>query len=68
MSEKFVAGTILLLCGAFLGFEIRQALINRKLEQENALQKVQIEELEKKVRLTAQDVGFLEQLVIEGKQ
>lgn len=68
MSEKFVAGTILLLCGAFLEFEIRQALINRKLEQENALQKIQIEELEKKVRLTAQDVGFLEQLVIEGKQ
>ena len=68
MSDKFVAGLILLLCGAFLGLQIRQGLINRKLEQENALQKIQIEELEKKVRLTAQDVGFLEQLVIEGKQ
>lgn len=68
MSERFVAGLVLLLCGAFLGFEIRQGLINRKLEQENALQKIQIEELEKKVRLTAQDVGFIQQLVIEGKQ
>lgn len=68
MIDKWTAGLVLLLCGAFLGFEIRQALINRKLEQENALQKIQIEELQKKVRLTAQDVGLIEKLVIEGKQ
>lgn len=68
MLDKGTAALILLLCGAFIGFEIRQGLINQELKQQNALQKAQIEELEKKVRLTAQDVGFLEQLVIEGKQ
>lgn len=68
MLDKGTAALILFLCGAFFGLEIRQGLINRKLEQENALQKVQIEELQKRVRLTAQDVGLIEKLVIEGKQ
>lgn len=53
---------------AGLGCIIRQEYINIELRQINALQKAQIEELSKKQRLTAQDVDFIEKLVIEGKQ
>ena len=47
---------------------IRQETINIELRQINALQKAQIEDLSKSQRLTAQDVQFIEKLVIEGKQ
>lgn len=46
---------------------IRQELINEELKQQNALQKAEIEELQKKQRITAQDVGFIEFLINEGK-
>ena len=66
--ERYAAGLILILFFALLGFGIRQELINIELKQQNILQKVQIEELQKKQRLTAQDVGFIEKLINEGKE
>ena len=68
MNERFVAGLVLFFyffCGTFL---IRQELKNRATEQKQALILVEIEELKKKERITAQDVVFLEKLVTEGKQ
>jgi hypothetical protein len=49
-----------------LGLTVRQEIINQELRNQNALQKIQIEELSKRQRLTAQDVDFIEKLVIEG--
>ena len=68
MNEKGAVALLLILYGAFLIFGLHQSLTNLELKQQNALQKEQIEELQKKVRLTAQDVGFIEKLVTEGKQ
>ena len=59
---------ILLLIISMLGWNIRLELINEEQRQQNALQKVQIDELQKKQRLTAQDVGMIEKLIIEGKE
>ena len=64
--ERIVMATFLLLFMFILGFGIRQELINEELKQQNTLQKLQIDELQKNQRLTAQDVGFLENLIIEG--
>ena len=66
--DRYVVGFIMFIFFALLGFGIRQELINTELKQQNALQKVQIDELQKKQRLTAQDVGFIEKLVNEGKE
>ena len=67
MERYAIAVSLLLLIALFSCF-IRQELINNELRQQNALQKAEITELQKKQRLTAQDVGFLEQLIIEGKE
>lgn len=66
--ERYAISLILLLLVALLTGFIRQELINAELRQQNALYKAEITELQKKQRLTAQDVGFLEQLIIEGKE
>ena len=66
--DRFLMALCLLFFMAVLGYGIRQELINTELKQQNMLQKVQIEELQKKQRLTAQDVGFIEKLINEGKQ
>lgn len=66
--ERYAIGMSLLLFIALLGLGIRQELINQELSRQNALYKAQIDELQKKQRLTAQDVGFLEHLIIEGKE
>ena len=68
MSEKFVAGLVLFFyffCGAFL---LRQELKNKAIEQRQSLILAELEDLQKKERITAQDVVFLQQLVLEGKQ
>lgn len=68
MSERFVAGMVLFfyfLCGGFL---IRQELKNKATEQKLALVLIELEDLKKKERITAQDVVFIEKLVNEGKQ
>lgn len=66
--ERYAIAFSMFVVLALLGFGIRQEMINTELRQQNALQKVQIVELQKKQRLTAQDVGFLENLIIEGKE
>lgn len=66
--DKDCIGLLLFLFALELGCLIRQENINVELRQINALQKVQIEELTKSQRVTAQDVHFIEKLVIEGKQ
>ena len=66
--ERYAIGMSLLLFIALLGLGIRQELINQELSRQNALYKAEIDELQKKQRLTAQDVGFLEHLIIEGKE
>lgn len=65
--DRVCVTACMVLLGALLVFGIRQERINEDLKRQNALQKAQIEELSKKQRLTAQDVGFLEKLIIEGK-
>ena len=66
--ERYAIAFSMIVVLALLGLGIRQELINTELRQQNALQKAQIDELQKKQRLTAQDVGFLENLIIEGKE
>lgn len=68
MSEKLVVGAFLALyvfCGAWV---IHQELQNQKQERINALVLQEISDLKKQTRINAQDVDFLEKLVIEGKQ
>lgn len=68
MSEKIAAAAFLALsfgCGIFM---IRQELKNQKREQMEALILREINDLKKQTRINAQDVDFLEKLVIEGKQ
>jgi hypothetical protein len=68
MSERFVAGMVLFFyffCGGFL---IRQELKNKATEQKLALVLIELEDLKKKERITAQDVVYIQKLVIEGKQ
>lgn len=68
MNERFVAGMVLFFyffCGGFL---IRQELKNKATEQKLALVLIELEDLKKKERITAQDVVYIQKLVIEGKQ
>ena len=68
MSEKLQMITVLLLfvfCGAWM---IRQEQKNQELENRNAALRQENAELQKQTRINAQDVDFLEKLVIEGKQ
>ena len=67
MERYAIVLCMLLLLALLTGF-IRQELINTELRQQNALYKAEITELQKKQRMTAQDVGFLEQLIIEGNK
>lgn len=66
--DRYALVLLLFIYVAMLGLSIRQELINTELKQQNALYKVQIDELQKKQRLTAQDVGFIEKIINEGKQ
>ena len=68
MKEKMVIVTCLLLYILAGAFMIRQELKNEKLEQRDAVILAEIADLKKKTRINAQDVDFLEKLVIEGKQ
>lgn len=67
MDKSILAILLVLICVELICM-IRQESINIELRQINALQKAQIEDLSKSQRLTAQDVQFIEKLVIEGKQ
>lgn len=66
MNEKFVAGMVLVFyffCGGFL---LRQELKNKATEQRMTLLLIELEDLQKRERITAQDVMILEKLVTEG--
>lgn len=68
MSEKLAVGIFLVLffTGAF--FIIRQEMKNQEQKQRDAVILQEIADLKKQSRINAQDVDFLEKLVIEGKQ
>ena len=68
MKEKMAIVTCLLLYILSGAFMIRQELKNEELEQRDAVILAEISDLKKKTRINAQDVDFLEKLVIEGKQ
>ena len=68
MSEKLAVAAFLVLfftCGIWM---IRQEYKNQEQEQRDALILHEISDLKKQTRINAQDVDFLEKLVIEGKQ
>lgn len=68
MSEKLAVATFLVLfftCGIWM---IRQELKNQQQEQRDAVILQEIADLKKQTRINAQDVDFLEKLVIEGKE
>lgn len=68
MSEKLAAGAFL---GLFLTgavFMIHQELKNQEQAQRDAVILQEIADLKKQARINAQDVDFLEKLVIEGKE
>ena len=66
--DRYAVGFLLLFYVIVITLGVRQELINQELKQQNELQKAEIEELQKKQRITAQDVGFIEFLINEGKE
>jgi hypothetical protein len=68
MSEKLVAGAFLVLCFIGGGWMIRQEIKNQEQKQRDAVILREIADLKKQTRINAQDVDFLEKLVIEGKE
>lgn len=68
MSEKLAVGLFLALFFTGAVFMIRQEMKNQKQENMDALILQEISDLKKQTRINAQDVDFLEKLVIEGKQ
>ena len=68
MNEKLAAGAFLALCFIGGGWMIRQEIKNQEQKQRDAVILREIADLKKQTRINAQDVDFLEKLVIEGKQ
>lgn len=68
MSEKLAVAAFLALFFTGAVFTIRQELKNQEQEQRDAVILAEIADLKKKTRINAQDVDFLEKLVIEGKE
>ena len=68
MSEKLAAECFLVFF-VFGGiWIIRQELKNQEQKQRDAVILAELADLKKQTRINAQDVDFLEKLVIEGKQ
>ena len=68
MSEKLAIFTFFVFFFFCLALVARQELKNKEFEQKQDAILVEIQDLQKKARINAQDVDFLEKLVIEGKQ
>ncbi len=68
MSEKLAVAAFLVLFFTGAAFMIRQELKNQEQEQKDAVILQEIADLKKQTRINAQDVDFLEKLVIEGKE
>ena len=67
MDERIIAATLVVFYFLDCTIFIRQELKNRAQEQRDAVIMQEIADLKKKTRINAQDVDFLEKLVIEGK-
>lgn len=67
MIDRIFCGVLFLLVFIEGGLIIHQELRIERYEQRQALIYAQITELQKKARLTAQDLNFLEKLVLEGE-
>ena len=68
MSEKLAVGLFLALFSTGAVFMIRQEMKNQEQKQRDAVILREIADLKKQTRINAQDVDFLEKLVIEGKE
>ncbi len=68
MSEKVIAGTVLVIFFFSVTVVIRQELKNQEQARRDAVIMQEIADLKKQTRINAQNVDFLEKLVIEGKQ
>ena len=68
MDERIIAATLVVFYFLDCTIFIRQELKNRAQEQRDAVIMQEIADLKKKTRINAQDVDFLEKLVIEEKQ
>jgi hypothetical protein len=68
MNEKLAAGMFLGLFFTGAVFMIRQELKNQEQKQRDTVILQEIADLKKQTRINAQDVDFLEKLVIEGKE
>lgn len=68
MSEKLAAVAFMALSFMVAGFMIRQEMKNQEQKQRDAVILQEIADLKKQTRINAQDVDFIEKLVIEGKQ
>ena len=68
MSEKLVVGLLLALFFTGAVFIIRQEMKNQEQRQRDAVILQEIADLKKQARINAQNVDFLEKLVIEGKE
>lgn len=68
MDEKIIAATLIIFYFLDCTIFIRQEMKNRAQEQRDAVIMQEIADLKKKTRINAQDVDFLEKLVIEGKE
>lgn len=64
--DKSIIAILMVLIAVELICIIRQENINIELRQQTTLQRVQIEDLSKRQRLTAQDVKIIEKIMIEG--
>ena len=68
MDERIIAATLVVFYFLDCTIFIRQELKNRAQDQRDAVIMQEIADLKKKTRINAQDVDFLEKLVIEGKE
>lgn len=68
MSEKVTLITIFMFWFFCIALVARQEIKNKEFEQKQDAILVEIQDLKKKTRINAQDVDFLEKLVIEGKK
>ena len=68
MSEKLAVAAFLFLYFTCAIWMIRQEYKNQEQEQRDAVILQEIADLKKQARINAQDVDFLEKLIIEGKQ
>ena len=68
MAEKIMVFLSFIIIVFFIGSAIWTANRFNEIEKLISLERVEINEIKKKQRLTAQDVDFLEKLVIEGSE